>query len=83
VINFPRWFGNTLWVSALTCVISTLFVLGVSFALSRMRFKGRKMLMNLSMILGLFPGFLSMIAVYFILQALGLSGSLIRFDSRL
>jgi arabinogalactan oligomer/maltooligosaccharide transport system permease protein len=76
VINFPRWFGNTLWVSALTCIISTLFVLGVSFALSRMRFKGRKMLMNLSMILGLFPGFLSMIAVYFILQALGLSGSL-------
>jgi arabinogalactan oligomer/maltooligosaccharide transport system permease protein len=76
VMNFPKWFLNTLWVSALTCVISTLFVLGVSFALSRMRFKGRKALMNLSMILGLFPGFLSMIAVYFILQALGISGSL-------
>ena len=73
---FPRWFFNTLWVSTITCVISTLFVLGVSFALSRMRFKGRKALMNLSMILGLFPGFLSMIAVYFILQALGISGSL-------
>jgi arabinogalactan oligomer/maltooligosaccharide transport system permease protein len=76
VMNFPKWFVNTLWVSALTCVISTLFVLGVSFALSRMRFKGRKALMNVSMILGLFPGFLSMIAVYFILQALGISGSL-------
>jgi len=76
VMAFPRWFFNTLWVSTITCVISTLFVLGVSFALSRMRFKGRKALMNLSMILGLFPGFLSMIAVYFILQALGISGSL-------
>lgn len=76
VINFPRWFINTLWVSVLTCLISTLFVLGVSYALSRMRFKGRKALMNVSMILGLFPGFLSMIAVYFILQALGISGSL-------
>ena len=35
--------------------------------------------MNIAMILGLFPSFMSMIAVYFILKALGLSeGSMIR-----
>jgi arabinogalactan oligomer / maltooligosaccharide transport system permease protein len=69
VIAFPNWFFNTLFVAVFTCLISTLFVLQVSFALSRMRFKGRKVLMNVSMILGLFPGFLSMIAVYFILKS--------------
>src|SRR5574344_1808278 len=51
---FPTWFLNTIIVSACTCVISTLFVLQVSFAMSRMRFKGRKTMMNISMILGLF-----------------------------
>ena len=35
--------------------------------------------MNMAMILGLFPGFMSMIAVYFILKAMGLTeGSLIK-----
>lgn len=35
--------------------------------------------MNMAMILGLFPGFMSMIAVYFILKAIGLTeGNLIR-----
>ncbi len=66
--QFPTWFANTLIVACLTCLISTIFVLQVSFALSRMRFKGRKSLMNISMILGLFPGLLSMICVYFLFQ---------------
>jgi len=66
--NFPTWFKNTLIISAASCVISTLFVLQVSFALSRMRFKGRKALMNLSMIMGLFPGMLTMLCIYFIFQ---------------
>jgi arabinogalactan oligomer/maltooligosaccharide transport system permease protein len=66
--QFPTWFRNTLVVSSLTCLISTVFVLQVSFALSRMRFRGRKSLMNVSMILGLFPGLLSMICIYFLFQ---------------
>jgi arabinogalactan oligomer/maltooligosaccharide transport system permease protein len=65
---FPTWFLNTLIVSVCTCLISTLFVLQVSFAMSRMRFKGRKTMMNISMILGLFPGMLTMICVYFLFQ---------------
>ena len=47
--------------------------------MSRLRFKLRKPFMNIAMILGLFPGFMSMIAVYYILKALNLSeGSMIR-----
>ena len=72
-------FMNTLIIAIFTCIISTIFVLSVSYCMSRMRFKMRKPFMNIAMILGLFPSFMSMIAVYFILKALGLSeGSMIR-----
>jgi arabinogalactan oligomer/maltooligosaccharide transport system permease protein len=45
--------------------------------MSRMRFNMRKPLMNMGIILGLFPGVLSMIAIYFILKSLGLTDSLL------
>lgn len=73
---FWRWFLNTLLVSVCTCVISTLLVLMVSFALSRLRFKARKKLMNIALILGLFPGFMSMIALYYMFKQFGLTDSL-------
>ena len=79
VLNFPRMFANTLIIAVFTCIISTFFVLSVSYRLSRMRFKLRKPYMNLAMILGLFPGFMAMIAEYYILKALGLTeGSAVR-----
>ncbi|MDO5423112.1 MAG: sugar ABC transporter permease [Eubacteriales bacterium] len=74
---FLKWFGNTLFVAVFSCLISTFFVLSVSYVMSRMRFKMRKPLMNISMILGMFPGFMSMIAVYYILKGLGITQSLI------
>ena len=74
--NFPAWFKNTFIVALFTCIISSLFVLMVSYAFSCMRFKGRKKLMSFSIILGMFPGVLSMIAVYFVLKMLGLVDSL-------
>ena len=79
VLNFPRMFANTLIIAVFTCIISTFFVLSVSYSLSRMRVKLRKPYMNLAMILGLFPGFMAMIAEYYILKALGLTeGSAVR-----
>lgn len=79
VLNFPRMFMNTLLIASIACVISCFFVLSVAYCTSRLRFKLRKPLMNIAMILGLFPGFMSMIAVYYILQALGLSeGAMIK-----
>ena len=78
-MNFPRAFLNTLIISIFSCLISTIFVLCVSYCMSRLRFKMRKPFMNLAMILGLFPAFMSMVAVYFILKAIGLTeGNLIR-----
>lgn len=79
VINFPRMFLNTLEISIFSCMIATLFVLCTSYCMSRLRFKMRKPFMNLAMILGLFPAFMSMVAVYFILKLAGLTqGGLIK-----
>ncbi len=70
-VNYPQWFLNTLIVAAASCLISTLFVLAVSYCMSRLRFRMRKPFMNVALILGMFPGFMSMIAIYYILKGLG------------
>lgn len=75
VAQFPKWFMNTFIIAVFTCIISTSFVLMVSYATSCMRFKARKPLMNVGIILGMFPGVLSMIAVYFVLKSIGLTNS--------
>ena len=71
-MNFPRWFMNTFIVAIFSCIISTLAVMMVSYAFSRLRFKARKPLINIGMILGMFPGFMTMIAIYYLLKAMGL-----------
>ena len=76
LFNYPRWFMNTLIVAVVTCAVSTIIVLLTSYALSRLRFKLRKPLMNIALVLGMFPGFMSIIAVYHILKAFGLTQSL-------
>lgn len=79
ILNFPKMFMNTFIIAVFTCIIATVFVLSVAYCMSRMRFKMRKPYMNIAMILGLFPSFMSMIAVYYILKAIGLAeGSMIR-----
>lgn len=79
VLNFPQMFMNTFIISIFSCIVSTFFILSVAYCMSRLRFKVRKTYMNIAMILGLFPGFMSMVAVYYILKAVGLSeGSMIR-----
>lgn len=77
VANFPAWFKNSMIIGCFVCLISTFFVLGVSYALSCMRFRGRKQLMSFSIILGMFPGVLSMIAIYFVMKLVGLSDSIV------
>ena len=72
---FPKWLLNTLIVSVIDCIISTLLVLSVAYCMSKLKFKLRKTFMNISMILGLFPGFMSMIAIYFLLKSIGLAGN--------
>lgn len=71
--QFFRWYGNTLIIAVFVAILQTIFVLMVSYALSRMRFKGRELLMRFWLILGMFPGFLTMICLYFLLKQFGLT----------
>ncbi len=73
--DFPKWYMNTLTISLFTAVIQTIIVLSMSYTLSRLRFSGRKLLMNVMLILGFFPGFLSMILQYKVLSWMGLTNA--------
>lgn len=76
-LNFPKWYLNTFIVAIFSCIISTVSVLMVSYTLSRLRFKSRKKFINIGMILGMFPGFMTMIAIYYLLKAMGLTQTLV------
>ena len=71
--DFLKWFINTAIMGVATAFFQTFFVLAMSYTLSRLRFKGRKGLMNLMLILGMFPGFLTMILIYKVFSDLGLT----------
>lgn len=75
VNQFSAWFMNTFIIAIFTCIISTLFTIQVAYAMSFGTFKARKGLMNFAVILNLFPGVLTMIAVYFTLKTFGLTNS--------
>ena len=71
--DFFRWFINTGIMGVCTAVFQTFFVLSMSYVLSRLRFKGRRGLMNFMLILGMFPGFLTMILIYKVFSDFGLT----------
>ena len=77
VLPFGKWWLNTFIVAVCGCVFNTMIVLMTAFILSRTRFSGRKAFMNVLMIIGMFPGFMSLIAVYNILKGIGLNQSLL------
>ncbi|MBO9598242.1 MAG: sugar ABC transporter permease [Cohnella sp.] len=74
-IQYAKWFWNTLQVAAVSTVVGTILQLLTAYAFSRFRFKGRKPMMMVVLILGMFPGFLSIIAIFSILQKLQLLDS--------
>ena len=71
--DFPKWYLNTFIAAMATSVFQTIIVLCMSYTLSRFRFKMRKPLMRLMLILGMFPGMLTMIILYNVLKDLGLT----------
>jgi len=75
-VKFPLWFLNTFIIAAITCVASTIIVLLTSYAFSRLDFKARRPMMKIILILGMFPGFMTMIAIYHILKLINLTGSI-------
>ncbi|MCR5156983.1 MAG: ABC transporter permease subunit [Butyrivibrio sp.] len=71
--NYLLWYKNTIIIAVFVSLLQTIIQLCVSYALSRMRFAGRTFLMRFWLILGMFPGFLTMICLYFLLKQFGLT----------
>ena len=72
--NFLQWYFNTFIIALSVCVGQTIMQIMMAYALSRFRFRLRKAMMNLMLILGMFPGFLTMIVLYEVLKTLGMTG---------
>lgn len=71
--DFPKWYLNTFFIALVTAALQTVIVLCMSYTLSRFRFKMRKALMQFMLILGMFPGMLTMIILYRVLKDLGMT----------
>ena len=71
--DFVKWYSNTFIMAVVVSVVQTIIVLCMSYTLSRFRFKLRKPLMKFMLVLGLFPGMLTMIILYRVLKDLGLT----------
>ncbi len=73
--NYPKWFLNTLLISSVSCIFGTFLTILTAYAMSRLKFKSRKQLMKLTLILGMFPSFMGMVAVYLLCTQLNLLNS--------
>ena len=71
--DFKKWYLNTFIIALVVAVVQTVIVLCMSYTLSRFRFKLRDGLMRFMLILGMFPGMLTMIILYRVLKDLGLT----------
>lgn len=65
--NYPRWFFNTLFIAVFSCLIGTFLTILTAYTMSRFEFKARKPMMKTTMVLGMFPSFMGMTAVYLLM----------------
>ncbi len=70
--NYPRWFLNTLFVASGSCILGTFLTILTAYTMSRFQFKARKPMMKTTMVLGMFPSFMGMTAVYLLMTQFGL-----------
>jgi arabinogalactan oligomer/maltooligosaccharide transport system permease protein len=73
---FAKWFGNTLFVAICTTILTTLITMATAYCLSRIKFKFRNGYLKLALVLNMFPGFMSMYVIYWLLKSIGLTGSI-------
>lgn len=70
--NYPQWFKNTLFISVCSALLGTFLVILTAYTMSRFEFKGRKMIMKTTLLLGMFPSFMGMTAVYILMTQFNL-----------
>ena len=70
--NYPQWFLNTLFVASGSCIVGTILVILTAYTMSRFTFRARKPMMKITMVLGMFPSFMGMVAVYLLMTQFNL-----------
>ncbi|URN94789.1 MAG: sugar ABC transporter permease [Candidatus Pristimantibacillus lignocellulolyticus] len=73
--SYPLWFMNTFKIAIMSTFLGTLLLLISAYTISRYRFKGRKIALTTMLVLQMFPGFMAMIAIYVLLNTMGLLNS--------
>ena len=69
---YPRWFLNTLFIALMSSLIGTALTILTAYVMSRFRFRTRKAMMKTTLILGMFPSFMTMTAVYLMMTQFNL-----------
>ena len=72
IYNYPQWFKNTLFIAVMSSLIGTFLTILTAYCMSRFKFKSRKALMKTTLILGMFPSFMTMTAVYILMTQFNL-----------
>ena len=67
-IPYLSWMRNSLIIASATAVTSVMIGAASAFAFSRMRFKGRKIGLQALLLVQVFPSFLSLSAIYVIME---------------
>ncbi|EGQ3511008.1 sugar ABC transporter permease [Staphylococcus pseudintermedius] len=75
--QYLTWYKNTLLVASANALFSVIFVTLTSYAFSRYHFVGRKYGLITFLILQMFPVLMAMVAIYILLNTIGLLDSLL------
>lgn len=73
--NYMSWFLNTLLVAVLSSLLGTVLVILTAYTVSTFEFRGRRALMKGALVLGMFPSFMGMTAVYLLMTQFGFINS--------
>ena len=69
--DYFKWFGNTLFISVWTCLLTVIIASLGAYIFSRFKFTFKKPFLLSLLILQIFPSFVGMVAIYVILYRLG------------
>jgi len=69
--HFAWWYVNSIIIPGVAAIFSVLMGAMAAYAFARFRFKGRRVGMLTLLLIQMFPAFLSLVAIYLILQSIG------------
>lgn len=70
-VPYTSWYVNTLLIAGATAVLSVLMGALAAYAFARFRFRGRRMGMLALLLIQMFPTFLAVVAIYYIVLRVG------------